>query len=99
MYFCVYTKVRSSIENFGKRPHHLDGAFLCLQQTTSLLNITMDTTNLFTGSLVRLKSGGPLMTVINVNSYSVHVECRWFDGATPHKDVFPKSALEQVNSF
>ncbi|WP_163833360.1 YodC family protein [Spartinivicinus ruber] len=57
----------------------------------------MDTTNLFTGSLVRLKSGGPVMTVINVNTSAV--ECRWFDGATPHKDIFPKSALEQVNSF
>ncbi|MCX4027920.1 YodC family protein [Spartinivicinus marinus] len=57
----------------------------------------MDTTNLFTGSLVRLKSGGPVMTVINVNALTV--ECRWFDGATPHKAVFPKSALEQVNSF
>ncbi len=57
----------------------------------------MDTTSLYAGSLVRLKSGGPVMTVINVNTSAV--ECRWFDGATPHKDVFPKSALEQVNSF
>ncbi|WP_163832290.1 YodC family protein [Spartinivicinus ruber] len=57
----------------------------------------MDTTNLYAGSLVRLKSGGPVMTVINVNTSTV--ECRWFDGATPHKDVFPKSTLEQVNSF
>ncbi|NYZ69959.1 DUF2158 domain-containing protein [Endozoicomonas sp. SM1973] len=57
----------------------------------------MDNTNLYTGSLVRLKSGGPVMTVINVNALTV--ECRWFDGATPHKAVFPKSALEQVNSF
>jgi uncharacterized protein YodC (DUF2158 family) len=53
------------------------------------------------GDLVRLKTGGPVMTVVKVH-YSVRktalVECRWeVDGYPTHKmQSFPPDALEHV---
>ncbi len=51
------------------------------------------------GDTVRLKSGGPLMTVVNTGDYGPTgpedgVACAWFDGKTPMEEVFVGAALE-----
>jgi uncharacterized protein YodC (DUF2158 family) len=50
------------------------------------------------GDTVRLKSGSPLMTVINVqpdDTTEPNVACAWFsDDEEPHKGQFPLAALE-----
>ena len=53
--------------------------------------------SLFAGSLVKLKSGGPTMTVKRISSNSKDIECNWFDGATLHNDTFLKEELELVS--
>lgn len=65
-------------------------------------------TNLKIGDLVRLKSGGPIMTVRALtdagllsapDSLKDHVECQWFDGKQISKIVrFPIAALELDSS-
>lgn len=50
------------------------------------------------GDTVRLKSGGPEMTVVNVftNEKGVlRVECAWFLGDEPKSHTFPAMALEK----
>jgi uncharacterized protein YodC (DUF2158 family) len=50
------------------------------------------------GDTVRLKSGSPLMTVINVqpdDTSEPNVACAWIsDDEEPHKGQFPGAALE-----
>ncbi len=50
------------------------------------------------GDTVRLKSGSPLMTVINVRpdeTSEPNVACAWFsDDEAPRKGEFPQAALE-----
>lgn len=49
------------------------------------------------GDVVRLKSGGPSMTVTQVgeDAYGVPmVWCAWFEGTKPMDGTFPPGALE-----
>jgi uncharacterized protein YodC (DUF2158 family) len=52
------------------------------------------------GSIVRLKSGGPAMTVVGVvpsKGDSVElVHCTWFAGAKSESGAFPTDAVEPV---
>jgi uncharacterized protein YodC (DUF2158 family) len=54
------------------------------------------------GDTVRLKSGSPLMTVINVGPdgpSEPNVACTWFsDDEAPRKGEFPEAALEMEES-
>jgi uncharacterized protein YodC (DUF2158 family) len=51
------------------------------------------------GQTVRLKSGGPKMTVTNIGESLGRqmVWCVWFDGSRRHEDTFPPDALEPFN--
>lgn len=44
------------------------------------------------GDVVRLKAGGPKMTVEAVEGQNV--DCVWFDGVKVFRDTFPARALE-----
>jgi uncharacterized protein YodC (DUF2158 family) len=46
------------------------------------------------GDLVQLKSGGPEMTIDQINDASV--TCIWFDGHHRNEAVFDAAALERV---
>lgn len=46
------------------------------------------------GDVVRLKSGGPNMTVDN--AASSRIQCVWFIDATQYRDNFDQGALEKV---
>ncbi len=48
------------------------------------------------GDKVRLKSGGPEMTVNQLDSVGMGVECVWFDGAKRSNAFFSESTLEPV---
>lgn len=50
--------------------------------------------NFVTGELVRLKSGGPLMTTAGDN-YG-EIICKWFDGNKPMRESFPPESLERA---
>ena len=52
------------------------------------------------GDTVRLKSGGPLMTVAEVGDFgptgpSDGVKCVWFDGKRREEDVFDSAILKK----
>lgn len=50
------------------------------------------------GDTVRLKSGGPKMTVINAGDsgfMGAFVACVWFEGAKKFDDTFPPEALDK----
>ena len=54
------------------------------------------------GDVVRLKSGGPLMTVETLSDYAPTgpkngVRCIWFDGKVKTVDVFSVDVLEKVD--
>lgn len=46
------------------------------------------------GDLVVLKSGGPVMTVVDVSPDGSGVWCQWFSGKKLEKGHFPMVALE-----
>ena len=48
------------------------------------------------GDTVRLKSGGPLMTVASIGTAGGHpnVDCIWFEGTRRNEAGFPPDALE-----
>lgn len=48
------------------------------------------------GDVVRLKSGGPEMTVQEVDQVHDMVDCRWFDGTKSLRDEFPSATLEKA---
>jgi uncharacterized protein YodC (DUF2158 family) len=51
------------------------------------------------GNIVKLKSGGPEMTVVEERNYSdvsVMMRCQWFDGKKLEQGEFPTGALELV---
>ena len=50
------------------------------------------------GAIVNLKSGGPQMTVENVDvyTYSVQAKCSWFDGNKQQTELFKPVALKVV---
>jgi uncharacterized protein YodC (DUF2158 family) len=58
-----------------------------------------------TGEVVRLKSGGPCMTITTVGTYSGWtmrvadtVSCRWFEGEKQQETVFDVALLEKVSA-
>lgn len=54
-------------------------------------------TKMSVGDIAKLKSDGPLMTVVKDRveaGGSKFAELAWFDGSTLHREVFPKDALE-----
>jgi uncharacterized protein YodC (DUF2158 family) len=58
-----------------------------------------------TGDAVRLKSGGPWMTITALGVYSGWtmrvsdtVACRWLEGEKPQETVFDMALLEKVAS-
>ncbi len=57
------------------------------------------------GDVVRLKSGGPWMTITALGGYSGWTmrptdtaACRWFEGQKQHETVFDVALLEKVSS-
>jgi uncharacterized protein YodC (DUF2158 family) len=49
------------------------------------------------GEVVKVKSGGPLMTVTGPNAFAggkAVVSCIWFDGTNPRAGAFPAETLE-----
>ena len=48
------------------------------------------------GDVVRLKSGGPRMTIANTASNPAGILCTWFDQAEVKSSRFPPEALEPV---
>jgi uncharacterized protein YodC (DUF2158 family) len=48
------------------------------------------------GDLVRLKSGGLAMTVINPQGAAGEVWCLWTTGEIAMRDAFPANALERI---
>ena len=53
-------------------------------------------TELKPGDIVRLKSGGPAMTVTAIGEHAGETKalCEWFDGMKHHQDHFILAALE-----
>jgi uncharacterized protein YodC (DUF2158 family) len=56
----------------------------------------MEDTPLKVGDVVKLKSGGPKMTVIDAQ-YPDEVECKWFSGSETKFDKFPAAALRDAS--
>ena len=56
------------------------------------------------GDVVRLKSGGPQMSVENTGDYLMSAgtengaKCSWFDGTKPMQKVFDVAVLERVSA-
>lgn len=46
------------------------------------------------GDVVRLKSGGPPMTIVGYEDGNV--KCKWFDENIVHEDWFPMYAIVKV---
>ena len=54
-------------------------------------------TNFTVGDTVRLKSGGAIMCVRNFRGeHKDFVECIWHEGTKPHREIYPLTALVQV---
>jgi uncharacterized protein YodC (DUF2158 family) len=50
------------------------------------------------GEVVRLKSGGPMMTVKKVEQFNsvMSANCDWFEGSEPKYGMFPVTSLKVV---
>lgn len=48
------------------------------------------------GDIVRLKSGGPKMTVEELNILTSKIDCHWFGGAKLQRGSFAPEQLEHV---
>jgi uncharacterized protein YodC (DUF2158 family) len=46
------------------------------------------------GDVVQLKSGGPTMTIIALDTSSGEATCSWLEGRKPTEDIFDVVALE-----
>lgn len=56
------------------------------------------TTSFKLGDIVQLKSGGPKMTVTQLNVYtSGNTQTKWFAGSKAEMGVFPAETLTLVN--
>jgi uncharacterized protein YodC (DUF2158 family) len=51
------------------------------------------------GDTVRLKSGGPFMTIDHIGTASRpdNASCVWFDGTKKERGIFPLSGLEHTS--
>jgi uncharacterized protein YodC (DUF2158 family) len=56
----------------------------------------MSSESLKEGDLVQLKSGGPVMTVVNPGGLSGWPVCNWFEGGRVQSGSFPPGALRKV---
>lgn len=56
--------------------------------------------NLHLGNVVRLRSGGPNMTVERepVKAEDTAIQCIWFDGGVARRDQFPRKTLDKVKA-
>lgn len=50
------------------------------------------------GDIVKLKSGGPEMTIENIGTYNSveKANCAWFDGKTKESSLFALEAIEKL---
>lgn len=46
------------------------------------------------GATVRLKSGGPMLTV--TATHHAHVEVQWFEGTDAKQKIYPVAALQEA---
>lgn len=60
-----------------------------------MTNREIDVEEIKTGDTVRVKSGGPVMTVSSVGERlgEMTAFCSWFDGTRPQTDAFPVTVL------
>ncbi|PBI78922.1 hypothetical protein A9993_03930 [Rahnella victoriana] len=52
---------------------------------------------LMPGQLVRVKSGGPLMTIVTMTKGNGGYKCQWFDGKKLEVGFFPSNSLKLVD--
>ena len=52
-----------------------------------------------TGDIVRLKSGGPELTVVSLHMDNGTVECSWFEGEALKQAHFPIEAVREYVEF
>ena len=57
------------------------------------------TTEIQVGDVVKLKSGGPAMTVTAIDKTSKKAFCEWFESAEQHQGTFVLAALEPSNTL
>jgi uncharacterized protein YodC (DUF2158 family) len=50
------------------------------------------------GRVVQLRSGGPLMTVLDVGTHTSQVCCRWLVDGKPAEAWFPVACLRECDS-
>ncbi len=59
-------------------------------------NLEVDMTDFKVGDVVKLKSGGPEMTVEGVTDDGQKAICTWFAGNKPDRKAFPFGALREI---
>ena len=84
------------IRAFPKLSHHRESAPIAYS-TQGGLDVAMDEINI--GSVVELRSGGPIMTVGHIfeNDGGSFATCNWFDtNNRPHAETYPIESLRLV---